>query len=90
MRDLKTKDPKSDATKAAIAKLLELKTAYKAATGQEWKPGQAPAATSAPAPPALPTGNDAATLYKQVSFYQKCKKFSKFGGKFLSQKCNKI
>ncbi|EGT59652.1 hypothetical protein CAEBREN_06986 [Caenorhabditis brenneri] len=44
VRDLKAKDAKSQATKDAINALLELKKSYKEATGQDYKPGQPPAA----------------------------------------------
>ncbi|CAD5210511.1 unnamed protein product [Bursaphelenchus xylophilus] len=64
VRELKGKDAKSQATKDAIAKLLELKKQYKEATGQEYKPGQAPVPTPAAAPSA---GNNAEDeLYAQV------------------------
>ncbi|GMS99675.1 hypothetical protein PENTCL1PPCAC_21850, partial [Pristionchus entomophagus] len=49
VRDVKAKDAKSQETKDAITKLLELKKGYKAKTGQEYKPGAAPAA-AAPSP----------------------------------------
>uniref|UniRef100_A0AAF5PX60 Glutamate--tRNA ligase n=4 Tax=Wuchereria bancrofti TaxID=6293 RepID=A0AAF5PX60_WUCBA len=39
VRSLKATDPKSDETKAAISKLLELKKQYKDRTGSEYKPG---------------------------------------------------
>ncbi|GMS99674.1 hypothetical protein PENTCL1PPCAC_21849, partial [Pristionchus entomophagus] len=60
VRDAKTKDAKSQETKDAITKLLELKKGYKAKTGQEYKPGAAPAAAApaAPTPAASPAGND--------------------------------
>ncbi|CAP38175.1 Protein CBR-EARS-1 [Caenorhabditis briggsae] len=48
VRDLKAKDAKSQATKDAIAKLLELKKKYKDVTGSEYKPGAAPAAPAQP------------------------------------------
>ncbi|PIO62294.1 WHEP-TRS domain protein [Teladorsagia circumcincta] len=38
VRQEKQKDAKSDASKAAIQKLLELKKLYKEKTGQEYKP----------------------------------------------------
>jgi hypothetical protein len=38
VRDLKAKDPKSAESKAAIAKLLDLKKQFKEMTGSDWKP----------------------------------------------------
>ncbi|KIH52499.1 WHEP-TRS domain protein, partial [Ancylostoma duodenale] len=63
VRSEKAKDPKSEASKAAIAKLLDLKKQYKEKTGQEYKPGQAPAA---PAPAANGASSDASSLYSQI------------------------
>ncbi|GMT26999.1 hypothetical protein PFISCL1PPCAC_18296, partial [Pristionchus fissidentatus] len=60
VRDLKAKDAKSQATKDAIAKLLELKKQYKEKTGKDHKPGEAPA------PAAAPAGNDAAAFYAEI------------------------
>lgn len=56
------------ATKDAIAKLLELKKNYKEKTGQEYKPGTPPAApaAAAAAPAAAPAGNNAAALYAEL------------------------
>ncbi|EYC44520.1 hypothetical protein Y032_0459g1845 [Ancylostoma ceylanicum] len=66
VRTLKGEDPKSDATKQAVQKLLELKKQYKETTGQEYKPGQAPEA-SAPTPVAAVNGDaSAAGLYKEI------------------------
>ncbi|VDL77234.1 unnamed protein product [Nippostrongylus brasiliensis] len=63
VRKEKAKDTKSDAAKAAIAKLLELKKKYEAATGQAYKPGQPPTpANTAPAA----TPNDEAALYNEI------------------------
>ncbi|KAK6034886.1 WHEP-TRS domain protein [Cooperia oncophora] len=52
-----------EASKAAIAKLLELKKQYKEQTGQEYKPGQqpVPAASSSP-----PSSTDALALYSEI------------------------
>eukprot|EP00080_Pristionchus_pacificus_P009448 PDM69468.1 ears-1 [Pristionchus pacificus] len=68
VRELKGKDAKSQATKDAIAKLLELKKNYKEKTGQEYKPGTPPAApaAAAAAPAAAPAGNNAAALYAEL------------------------
>ena len=46
VRTLKSQDPKSEQTKAAIAQLLELKKLYKTTTGQEYKPNSPPQNTS--------------------------------------------
>ncbi|CAI2301825.1 unnamed protein product [Caenorhabditis sp. 36 PRJEB53466] len=67
VRDLKTKDAKSQATKDAIAKLLELKKQYKELTGTDHKPGQPPAAPAAPASAPAASGSDAALdVYNQI------------------------
>ncbi|RCN33545.1 glutamine--tRNA ligase [Ancylostoma caninum] len=63
VRSEKAKDPKSEASKAAIAKLLDLKKQYKEKTGQEYKPGQAPAA---PTPAANGAPSNASSLYSQI------------------------
>jgi len=49
VRDLKTKKAAKGEIDAAVKKLLDLKAQYKAATGQDWKPGQTSAAAPAPA-----------------------------------------
>ena len=54
VRQLKTDKADKPTVDAAVAKLLELKAAYKAATGKDWKPGQA-------APAAKPVAASAAT-----------------------------
>ena len=48
--------------------LLSLKTDYKSATGQDWKPGCTPAAATPAAAPAAsaPAGSDAATLNDKI------------------------
>ncbi|GMR52498.1 hypothetical protein PMAYCL1PPCAC_22693, partial [Pristionchus mayeri] len=48
VRELKGKDAKSQDTKDAIAKLLQLKKDFKEKTGSEYKPGAPPAAAAAP------------------------------------------
>jgi glutamyl-tRNA synthetase len=65
VRDLKAKDAKSQETKDAIAKLLELKKQYKEATGQEYKPGAAPPPQSS-TPAAASAGSDETALYAAV------------------------
>ena len=53
VRQLKTDKADKPTVDAAVAKLLELKAAYKAATGKDWKPPAAqPAAKAAAAPAA--------------------------------------
>lgn len=48
------------ATKDSITKLLELKKAYKEATGQDYKPGSPPAAAAPVAVAAASPGDDIA------------------------------
>ncbi|XP_047034180.1 bifunctional glutamate/proline--tRNA ligase isoform X3 [Helicoverpa zea] len=60
------KAAKADKAKVdeAVKALLELKAKYKAATGQDWKPGASPA----PAPAQTPAAsNDAASLNEQIT-----------------------
>ncbi|XP_047034178.1 bifunctional glutamate/proline--tRNA ligase isoform X1 [Helicoverpa zea] len=60
------KAAKADKAKVdeAVKALLELKTKYKGATGQDWKPGASPA----PAPAQTPAAsNDAASLNEQIT-----------------------
>ncbi|VDK44260.1 unnamed protein product, partial [Cylicostephanus goldi] len=64
VRSEKAKDAKSEASKTAIAKLLELKKQYKEITGQDYKPGQKP--EGSPSNTADVTSDDAATLYDQI------------------------
>merc|ERR1740128_158389 len=49
----------------AVKKLLALKADYKAATGQDWKPGAAPPATKASSPPA--SGGSAADINTAIT-----------------------
>ncbi|XP_063387259.1 bifunctional glutamate/proline--tRNA ligase isoform X3 [Cydia fagiglandana] len=60
VRSLKAAKADKAKVDAAVKTLLDLKAKYKAATGQEWKPGAAPAAAAAPS-------NDAATLSDDVA-----------------------
>ncbi|KAK6731733.1 hypothetical protein RB195_007914 [Necator americanus] len=64
VRNEKAKDAKSEATKAAIAKLLDLKKQYKEKTGQDYKPGQSPATPTATATAAAPA--DVSALYSEI------------------------
>nr|XP_049704787.1 bifunctional glutamate/proline--tRNA ligase isoform X7 [Helicoverpa armigera] len=60
------KAAKADKAKVddAVKALLDLKAKYKAATGQDWKPGASPAPAPAQAPAA---SNDAASLNDQIT-----------------------
>ena len=58
VRKLKTDKADKAAIDGAVKKLLALKADYKAATGQDWKPGAAPA----PAKAASPAGGSAADI----------------------------
>lgn len=66
VRDLKNKDSKSQETKDAIAKLLELKKNYKEVTGSDYKPGPAPAAAPAKVTVPAPSVSGGDTLSKQI------------------------
>ena len=51
---------------AAVKQLLSLKSDYKKAAGEDWKPGQAPPASS-PGPAAAPSGGTSALdLHNQI------------------------
>ncbi|XP_069810307.1 bifunctional glutamate/proline--tRNA ligase isoform X2 [Dendropsophus ebraccatus] len=72
VRDLKTKKAEKAEVDAAVSVLLSLKAEYKQATGQDYKPGNAPAqsppAQSAPsALVAANNGGDARAAYDRVS-----------------------
>ncbi|XP_034833960.1 bifunctional glutamate/proline--tRNA ligase [Maniola hyperantus] len=62
VRSLKTAKAEKAKVDEAVKTLLELKNKYKAATGQDWKPGVLPAPASAPA-----SGNDALTLNTEIT-----------------------
>ncbi|XP_062532143.1 bifunctional glutamate/proline--tRNA ligase isoform X2 [Bombyx mori] len=62
VRSLKTSKAEKSKIDAAVKALLELKAKYKAATGQDWKPGSAPAAMATPAP-----SNDVTALDRDVT-----------------------
>ncbi|PIO62295.1 WHEP-TRS domain protein [Teladorsagia circumcincta] len=66
VRNEKAKDPKSEASKAAIATLLELKKEYKEKTGQDYKPGKPPAAGSSPLNASPDDNVDASSLYAEI------------------------
>ena len=59
VRQLKTDKADKATIDAAVAALLDLKAKYKAATGKDWKPGQAaPAAKSATSPASVDSNAD--------------------------------
>ncbi|CAI5438525.1 unnamed protein product [Caenorhabditis angaria] len=68
VRDLKSKDAKSQETKDAIAKLLALKKQYKESTGSDYKPAPSPAAAAVPSTPvSAPTSSiDENALLKEI------------------------
>ncbi|CAL2029274.1 unnamed protein product [Caenorhabditis brenneri] len=67
VRDLKAKDPKSQETKDAIAKLLDLKKKFKEATGSDYKPGATPVPpTQVSAPVAASAGSEGLELYQKI------------------------
>ncbi|XP_073950702.1 glutamyl-prolyl-tRNA synthetase isoform X2 [Choristoneura fumiferana] len=66
VRSLKAAKSDKATVDAAVKTLLELKAKYKAATGQDWKPGATPAA-AAPAAPAPAASGDAAKLSDDVA-----------------------
>jgi len=74
VRKLKSEKAPKDQVDAAVKQLLALKAQYKQATGQEYKPGAAPAPApapaTAPAPAASPAPASAAAasgIYQQVA-----------------------
>ncbi|KAL7873304.1 hypothetical protein AOLI_G00123750 [Acnodon oligacanthus] len=72
VRKLKTEKASKDQLDAAVKQLLALKAEYKQQTGQEYKPGVAPSAATAPAqasppPPQSSSSPQAQALYAQVA-----------------------
>ncbi|EDV94976.1 bifunctional glutamate/proline--tRNA ligase [Drosophila grimshawi] len=65
VRELKAKKAAKDQIDVAVKKLLSLKADYKAASGQDWKPGQPPLAT-ATAAAAPVTANDATDINASI------------------------
>merc|ERR1711963_1244529 len=66
VRKLKAdKAAKSDIDEA-VKKLLSLKADYKTATGQDWKPGAAPAPSKAASPPASSGSSSAADINNSI------------------------
>uniref|UniRef100_A0A6I8S6E3 Bifunctional glutamate/proline--tRNA ligase n=2 Tax=Xenopus tropicalis TaxID=8364 RepID=A0A6I8S6E3_XENTR len=66
VRDLKSKKAAKAEVDEAVKLLLSLKAQYKEVTGQEYKPGSAPAQKPAPSPAASSSG-DAKAIYEKVS-----------------------
>ena len=65
VRKLKADKASKPEIDGAVKKLLALKADYKAATGQDWKPGAAPPATKASSPPA--SGGSAADINTAIT-----------------------
>ncbi|ALC47809.1 Aats-glupro [Drosophila busckii] len=64
VRELKGKKAAKEQIDVAVKKLLSLKADYKAASGSDWKPNQAPAA--APATPTAAGSSNAATVNADI------------------------
>ncbi|XP_077138362.1 bifunctional glutamate/proline--tRNA ligase isoform X2 [Ranitomeya variabilis] len=67
VRDLKTKKAEKAEIDAAVKALLSMKAEYKQATGQDYKPGNAPAPGVTSSPAAASDGDDATAAYDRVS-----------------------
>uniref|UniRef100_A0A671YNL9 Bifunctional glutamate/proline--tRNA ligase n=1 Tax=Sparus aurata TaxID=8175 RepID=A0A671YNL9_SPAAU len=67
VRQLKTAKAPKDQVDAAVKQLLALKAEYKQITGQDYKPGAAPAQASSPAPVKSSPAPAPAGLYEQVA-----------------------
>lgn len=72
VRDLKAKKAEKAKIDAAVKVLLALKVEYKQATGQDYKPGNAPVPTTTATPTATPSptatnNSDPKTLYDKVT-----------------------
>lgn len=72
VRDLKAKKAEKAEIDAAVKALLALKVEYKQATGQDYKPGNAPVPTTTATPTATPSptatnNSDPKTLYDKVT-----------------------
>ncbi|XP_073409433.1 bifunctional glutamate/proline--tRNA ligase-like isoform X3 [Dendrobates tinctorius] len=67
VRELKTKKAEKAEIDAAVKALLSMKAEYKQATGQDYKPGNAPALGVASCPAAASDGGDAKAAYDRVS-----------------------
>ncbi|XP_045443070.1 bifunctional glutamate/proline--tRNA ligase isoform X1 [Pipistrellus kuhlii] len=64
VRELKAKKAAKEEVDAAVKQLLALKAQYKEKTGQEYKPGSPPAASSSPSSTGSPGGR---SLYNEVA-----------------------
>ncbi|XP_050551484.1 bifunctional glutamate/proline--tRNA ligase isoform X9 [Spodoptera frugiperda] len=68
VRSLKSAKAEKAKVDEAVKALLDLKAKYKAATGQDWKPGAAPSpAASKPAAAPSSSSGDAASLNEQIT-----------------------
>ncbi|KAJ8713866.1 hypothetical protein PYW08_007486 [Mythimna loreyi] len=69
VRSLKSAKAEKAKVDEAVKSLLDLKAKYKAATGQDWKPGAAPSApaTTKPAPSSAPASDEASSLNQQIT-----------------------
>ncbi|KAG8584421.1 hypothetical protein GDO81_008827 [Engystomops pustulosus] len=68
VRQLKSKKAAKEEVDAAVKSLLNLKAEYKKQTGQDYKPGCPPPASTTPAPsPAAPAASDTTSLYHRVA-----------------------
>lgn len=68
VRDLKAQKAAKEDIDAAVKQLLALKAEFKEKTGQEYKPGNPPAATAPSAPPASPAAAPGSqSLYEEVA-----------------------
>jgi len=80
VRDLKGKKAGKADIDAAVKLLLDLKAQYKAATGQDWKPGQAPPVAVTPVAPAAGDLNEQITAQGNLVRELKTSKADKVGG----------
>lgn len=68
VRDLKAQKAAKEDIDAAVKQLLALKAEYKEKTGQEYKPGDTPAAAAPSVPPASPAAVPGSqSLYEEVA-----------------------
>ncbi|XP_075719467.1 bifunctional glutamate/proline--tRNA ligase isoform X6 [Rhinoderma darwinii] len=67
VRDLKTRKADKAEIDAAVKGLLSLKAEYKQTTGQDYKPGNAPAQSASACPVAATNGGDAKAAHDRVS-----------------------
>ncbi|GAA6225930.1 bifunctional glutamate/proline--tRNA ligase-like [Lates japonicus] len=67
VRKLKAEQAPKDQIDGAVKQLLALKAEFKKLTGQEYKPGMAPPATTSPAPPPATNLSSSSDLYERVA-----------------------